>query len=58
VFEDRVLRGIFVPKKDKGMGDWKKVHDEFPKLYSLGSIVRIMKSINMIWAGHVARMGE
>jgi hypothetical protein len=59
VFENRVLRRIFRPKKDKVTGEWKKLHtEELHDLYSSPSIIRIMKSRRMRWAEHVARMGE
>jgi hypothetical protein len=58
VFEKRVLR-IFGPKRDGVMGGWRKLHnEELHNLYSSPSIIRIMKSRRMRWAGHVARMGE
>jgi hypothetical protein len=58
VFENRVLR-IFGPKRDEVTGEWRKLHnEEFRDLYSLPSIIRIMKSRSMRWARHVARMGE
>jgi hypothetical protein len=56
VFENRVLRRIFGPKRDGVMGGWRKLHIE--ELYYLSSIIRIMKSRRMRWVGHVARMGE
>jgi hypothetical protein len=59
VFENRVLRRVFGPKRDKVMGEWRKLHDEeLNDLYSLPNIVRVVKSRRMRWAGHVARMGE
>jgi hypothetical protein len=59
VFENRVLRRIFVPKRDRVTGGWKKLHnEELHNLYSSPSIIRIIKSRMMRWAGHVARMGE
>jgi hypothetical protein len=55
VFENRVLRGIFGPKRDGVMGGWKKLHnEELHNLYSSPSIIRIIKSWRMRWAGHVA----
>jgi hypothetical protein len=49
---------IFGPKKDEVTGVWRKVHnEELHNLYSSPSIVRIIKSRRMRWAGHVARMG-
>jgi hypothetical protein len=54
VFENRVLRRIFGPKRDEVTGEWRKFHD----LYSSPSIITIIKSRRMGWAGHIARMGE
>jgi hypothetical protein len=54
-----VLRRIFGPKRDEVTGRWRKLHnEELNKLYSSPSIIRIIKSRRMRWAGHVARMGE
>jgi hypothetical protein len=59
VFENRVLRGIFGPKRNGVTGEWRKLHKkELHDLYSLPTIIRIIKSRRMRWAGHVARMGE
>jgi hypothetical protein len=59
VFENRVLRRIFGPKKDEVTGGWRKLrNEELHGLYSLPSIVRVIKARRMRWAGHVARMGE
>jgi hypothetical protein len=55
VFENRVLRRIFGPKRDEVTGDCRKLHND---LYSSPSIIRIMKARRMRCAGHVARMGE
>jgi hypothetical protein len=59
VFENRVLRRRFGPKKDGVTGGWRKLHnEELHNFYSPLSIIRIIKSRRMRWAGHVARMGE
>jgi hypothetical protein len=59
VFENRVLRRVFGPKRDEVTGEWRKLHnEELNDLYSLHIIVRVVKSRRMIWAGHVARMVE
>jgi hypothetical protein len=59
VFENRVLRRIFGPKRDEVTGEWKKLHkNELHDLYSSPSIIRIIKSRRMRWAGHVAQIGE
>ena len=57
MFENRVLRRVFGPKKDEVTGEWRKLHnEELSDLYSLPNIVRVVKSRRMGWAGHVARM--
>jgi hypothetical protein len=59
VFENRVLRRIFGPKRDEVTGDWRKLHNkELNDLYFSPNIVRVIKSSRMRWAVHVARMGE
>ena len=58
VLENRVLRRIFGPKRDGVTRKWRKLHNELDDLYSLPSIVRVIKSRRMRWAGHVARMEE
>jgi hypothetical protein len=59
VFGNRVLRGIFGPKRDEVTGEWRKLHNvEFHNLYSSPDIIRQIESRRMRWAGHVARMGE
>jgi len=59
VFENRVLRRVFGPKRDEATGEWRKLHTEkLMDLYSLPNIVRVVKSIRMRWARHVARMGR
>jgi len=59
VFENRVLRRIFGPKRDEVTGKWRKLHnEELNDLYSSPNIVRVIKYRKMRWAGHVARMGE
>jgi len=59
VFQNRVLRRVFWPKRDEVTGEWRKLHnEELSDLYSLANIVRAVKSRRMSWAGHVARMGE
>jgi hypothetical protein len=59
VFENRVLRRIFGPKRDEVTGEWRKLHNkELHDLYSLPSITRITKARRMRWVGHLARMGE
>jgi hypothetical protein len=58
VFENRVLRKIFGPKREED-GSWRKFHnDEFHCLFSSPNIVRVIKARRMRWAGHVAHMGE
>jgi hypothetical protein len=59
VFENRVLRRVFGPKRDKVTEKWRKLHnEELNDLYSLPNVVRVVKSRRMRWAGHVAYMGE
>jgi len=59
VFENRVLRRIFGPKRDELRGEWRKLHiEELNDLYSSPNIFRVIKSRRMSWAGHVARMGR
>jgi hypothetical protein len=59
VFENRVLKTIFGPKRAEVTRRWRKVHnEELRDLYSSPSMIRIMKSRRMRWLGHVARMGE
>jgi hypothetical protein len=58
VFENRVLRRIFGPKREED-GSWRKLHsDELHDLYSSPNIVRVIKSRRMRWVGYVACMGE
>jgi hypothetical protein len=59
VFENRVLRRIFRPKRDEVAEEWRKFHnEELCDLYSSPSIIRKIKSRRMRWADHVARMGR
>jgi hypothetical protein len=59
VFGDRVLRRIFEPKKDEVTGGWRELrNEELHDLYPLPSIMKIIKSRRMRWAGHAVRMGE
>jgi hypothetical protein len=59
VFENRVLRRIFGPKRGEVTGDWKKPYnEELHNLYSLPDIIRMIKSRRMTWVGHVAQMVE
>jgi hypothetical protein len=59
VFESRVLRRIFGPKRDEVRGEWRKLHnEELNDLYSLPNILRVVKSRRMRWAGHVERIRE
>jgi hypothetical protein len=59
VFENKVLRRIFGPKRDEVTGRWRKLHnEELRDLYSSRGIIRIIKSRRMRWAWHVARIGE
>jgi hypothetical protein len=59
VFDNRVLRRIFGPKRDGVTGEWRILHnEELNDLYSSPNIIRVIKSRRMGWLGHVARMGE
>jgi hypothetical protein len=59
VFENRLLRGIFRPKKDEVTGGWRKLHNEdLHKFYSLLSKIRMLKSRRMRWAEYIAHMGR
>jgi hypothetical protein len=59
VFENRVLRRIFGPKRDEVTGEWRKLHnEELRDLYSSPCIIRIIKSRRTRWAGNGARKGE
>jgi hypothetical protein len=58
VFENRVLRKIFGPKREED-GLWRKLcNDELHNLYSSPNIFRVIKSRRLRWAGHVTHMGE
>jgi hypothetical protein len=59
VYENRVLRRVFGPKRDEVTEEWKNLHnEELNDLYFLPNIVRVVKLRKIRWAGHVARMGE
>jgi hypothetical protein len=58
-FENRVLKRVFCLKGDEVTGNWGKVHnEELHNLYSSPSIIRLIKSRRMRWAGNVERMGR
>jgi hypothetical protein len=59
VFENKVLRRVFEPKRDEVKGAWRKLHnEELNDVYFSPTIVWVIKLRRMRWAGHVARMGE
>jgi hypothetical protein len=59
VFENRVLRRIFVPNRVEVRGEWRKLHiEELHMLFSSPNIIRQIKSKRLRWTGHMARMGE
>ena len=58
MFENMVLRRIFIPRRDEVTGEWRRLHnEELNDLYSSPNIVRVIKSRRIRWAGHVACMG-
>ena len=58
VFENRVLRRIFGPKRDEVTGEWRRLHEkELYALYSSPDIIRMIKSRRLKWAVNVARTG-
>jgi hypothetical protein len=59
VFENKVLRRIFGPKRDEVTGEWRRLHNnELYALHSSPNIIRVIKSRRLRWAGYVARMGR
>jgi hypothetical protein len=59
VFENRVLRRVFGPKREGVTKEWRNLHhEELDDVYSSPNIVRVIKSRRMRWAGHVMRMGQ
>ena len=59
MFDNRGLRKIFGPKRDKVTEEWRKLHnEELNDLYRSPNIVRVINSRRMRWAGHVARVGR
>jgi hypothetical protein len=58
VFENRVLRKIFGPKREEDGSRRKLLNDELHSPYSSSNIIKVIKSRRMRWVGHVAHMGE
>jgi hypothetical protein len=59
VFENKMLRRISGSKKDEVMRGWRKLHnEELHNLNSSSSIIRMIKSRRMRWAGHVEQIGR
>jgi hypothetical protein len=57
VFENRVLRKLFGPRRREETGRWRKLHNkDLHTLYSLSGIIRMLKSKRMRWEGHVEKM--
>jgi hypothetical protein len=59
VSENRVLRRIFGPKRDEVPREWRRLHKkELYVMYSSPNIIRVIKSRRLVWAEHLARMGD
>jgi len=59
VFEHRVVRRIFGPKRDEVTGEWRKLHnEELNDVYCSPNIVRVIKTKKMSWTRHVACLGD
>jgi hypothetical protein len=59
MFENRVIRNIFGPKRDEVTGEWSRLrNEELHDLHSSANIIRMSKSRRMSWAGHIARRRE
>jgi hypothetical protein len=59
MFENRVLRRIFGPKREEAVGGWRRLHnEELHNLYTSPNTVRVIKSKGVRWAENVARMEE
>jgi hypothetical protein len=58
VFENRVLRRIFGPKREEVAGGWRKLHEELHNLCASLNIIRVIKSSRVGWSGHAARMRD
>jgi hypothetical protein len=59
VSENRVLGRIIAPKREEVAGGWRRLHnEELHNVYAIPNIIRMINSRRMIWAGHIARMGD
>jgi hypothetical protein len=58
VYENRMLRRIFGPKRGEVAGDWRRLHNEELHNIYASTVIRVIKSRKMTWTGHVAHMGE
>jgi hypothetical protein len=58
VFENRVPRRIFGPKREKVAGGWRRLHKELHNLDTSPNIIQVIRSGRMKWMGHIACMGE
>jgi hypothetical protein len=59
LFENRLLRGVFQPRREEMAGGWIRVtNEELRNLYATPNIIRVIKAGRMRWAEHIGLMGE